>query len=1289
MFDSDQPRRRCIQVLLCCLSLGAMCLAAQGAVGLLGTQYTQDNMYPEYACIYRFGNYPTNCGVEYKGSYAHVFIKNTGTSAVTINDVTLAGYSLKTVLKRDPNLRDSASIWYYWDNPPSAIINAGEPVWYRADPNPIPAGGTARAVIRLRWVPSTSTISVGVVTSAGTINTTITKDAESPRLASVGFSSDRTKVYLHWRRAGGAAPSTIYMNGVDVTSNAATVGDPNTNYAATVLTFASPLANMSYNVYQGVYSDGKTATGSLRTWVNRFLYGTWGVKDMPEGDFNAVRSWIDSCHARGVNCYVNNSCGVLQDFMATSEGQAYAAARDYGYVKDNAWGNNPRMWFIDDEPDLEEGNIACGTGMRVPCGGGYHAGILGMKYLDVGEVLRAYNPSVPTTINIDGNFKPDGWYAYGQLADVLMVDSYHEEVQADSHWFHPERDVLFAKNTSIYAAAIAGTTAAEPNPFHLILYSNSYKNMAYGYIWPYPSPASKQIQAFYALAGGVKGMSYWWFKSGWPYYGLDSTDPNAVALWKQIGIIGNYIKTAQPLLVKSHPVSAALQTSEYVWAKALAVGTDAMMLIAVTDNYYTDEYGYHSAPVTNATVTVTLPSWLQNSPQVFEITPNGTSVIGAFLNGNQLLVPLGTVNLTRMIVITTDSNLRSDIESRYLTYCRPGICSIAPEYCTAQNTTPTITLQPGNVTVQAGSAACFTVLAAGTGTITYQWQKNGVNISDGTDVAGATTSSLILSDVDANDAGNYRCVVTNSYGSVNSGAGTLTVTPPPCGTMTNASFEGGNTNGVAEGWTAYQRSPNPTSVWSIQTSSPPAGAGSQYQQIANTSSTGGGGVRQVISGCIPGVQYTVLGWMRTNSSSATATVKVSPTASTDWSTAVHLSPAQSTTSSTWVRFSGTVVATGTSMTIWLDGHTGGTGLNKVVCFDGVQVTCWPPQAPTITQQPTAQNVCPGTNAQFAVTATGQGTLTYQWQKNQVHLTNGGPYSGCTTPTLTIAGVTSAEAANYRCLVADSVGSAWSDEAALTLKVATSITQQPADQNVCPGANASFTVAAAGDGTLTYQWQKNSVNLTNGGHYSGCTTATLTITGADGDDEAAYRCVVTGGCGIVASSEAWLTVETCSPPILVNNSFEGGNTGGVASGWTGYQRATNPTTVWSIQTASPPAGAGAQYQQIANTSASGGGGVRQNVTGCTVGASYTISGWMRTNSASATATVKVSPTASTDWSTAIDLSPAQSTTSSTWVRFSGTVVATGTSMTIWLDGHTGGTGLNKAVCFDDVTIACTP
>ena len=55
-----------------------------------------------------------------------------------------------------------------------------------------------------------------------------------------------------------------------------------------------------------------------------------------------------------------------------------------------------------------------------------------------------------------------------------------------------------------------------------------------------------------------------------------------------------------------------------------------------------------------------------------------------------------------------------------------------------------------------------------------------------------------------------------------------------------------------------------------------------------------------------------------------------------------------------------------------------------------------------------------------------------------------------------------------------------------------ITQQPQFTNVCAGGTAGFSVAATGVGLLAYQWQTNSINLSNGGPYSGATSNVLTV-----------------------------------------------------------------------------------------------------------------------------------------------------------------------------------------------------
>ena len=87
-----------------------------------------------------------------------------------------------------------------------------------------------------------------------------------------------------------------------------------------------------------------------------------------------------------------------------------------------------------------------------------------------------------------------------------------------------------------------------------------------------------------------------------------------------------------------------------------------------------------------------------------------------------------------------------------------------------------------------------------------------------------------------------------------------------------------------------------------------------------------------------------------------------------------------------------------------------------------------------------------------------------------------------------------------------------------------VTVHPADQtNVAPGSDVTFSVTATGTAPLSYQWQKDGVNLNDGGRISGATTATLTITGVTESDEGGYRCVVTNSAGTDTSNTATLTV----------------------------------------------------------------------------------------------------------------------------------------------------------------------
>jgi glucose/arabinose dehydrogenase len=94
---------------------------------------------------------------------------------------------------------------------------------------------------------------------------------------------------------------------------------------------------------------------------------------------------------------------------------------------------------------------------------------------------------------------------------------------------------------------------------------------------------------------------------------------------------------------------------------------------------------------------------------------------------------------------------------------------------------PVITQHPQNRIVPVGGTATFTVSATGTAPLSYQWKKNGVNIT------GATSATYTITNVQLSHAGTYTVTVSNSGGSVTSNPATLTVTTPPVAAISSPS----------------------------------------------------------------------------------------------------------------------------------------------------------------------------------------------------------------------------------------------------------------------------------------------------------------------------------------------------------------------------------------------------------------------------------------------------------------------------------------------------------------------
>jgi len=95
-------------------------------------------------------------------------------------------------------------------------------------------------------------------------------------------------------------------------------------------------------------------------------------------------------------------------------------------------------------------------------------------------------------------------------------------------------------------------------------------------------------------------------------------------------------------------------------------------------------------------------------------------------------------------------------------------------------TPPVITGQPLGRAVLVGGSLTLDVAAESSGTLSYQWRQDGLNLS------GQTSQALVLSDVSSSDAGAYDVVLTDAFGTVTSIQATVSVTSE-MGYLTNLS----------------------------------------------------------------------------------------------------------------------------------------------------------------------------------------------------------------------------------------------------------------------------------------------------------------------------------------------------------------------------------------------------------------------------------------------------------------------------------------------------------------------
>ncbi|MDC0713634.1 discoidin domain-containing protein [Stigmatella sp. ncwal1] len=587
---------------------------------------------------------------------------------------------------------------------------------------------------------------------------------------------------------------------------------------------------------------------------------------------------------------------------------------------------------------------------------------------------------------------------------------------------------------------------------------------------------SGQSATFTVTATGTAPMTFQWFRNGTAISGATaanyvtpattSADNNAQFTVRLTNSLGSATSSAASLTVVA-PAAVAITTPPA--SRTAYVGQTATFSVTAT-----------------------------GSPTLtYQWRKNGTAIAGATAATYTTPVLTAADNGASYSVVVTNP-VNSMTSAAAILTVNPAVA-------------PTLTQQPTSVSVRANDPVSFSVMASGTSPFTYQWQFNGANIT------GANGSTYTIAQAQNGDAGKYTVVVSNAAGSVTSAAATLTIAPPGTNLALRQPTTGSSTQGGGLEAT-YATDGDLTTRWASAGAIDPswlqvdlgtvkalntvvlyweAAYATQYQiqysndgqawYLAASNTNGQGGVETVSFPTVQGRYVRMYGQARATTYGYSL-----------YELQVYNVPQCGGAGERFTVLSSALVKDNQSGLTWQRAQT-------TYADQGAQYT-----------QAIAQAYCASQSMRLPTQAEALGiggvnsaacAFPLPWS---TWSSTADPSDATRAAFVSYTGLSTWQVANnYPGGVVCTSGST---------VAAPTITTQPTSKTVAVGQTATFSVAASGSGTLTYQWRKNGATIA-GATATSYTTPTTTVA----DSGAQFTVVVTNAGGGVISNAATLTV----------------------------------------------------------------------------------------------------------------------------------------------------------------------